>query len=157
MNETGQIERRKAPRLEERALVMAIATVFERITRLSDEDKADLFELVKEVQKVKTQEELDAIQTAMLEILEQAPVTATGLDLETPRPSKLQKWVDYVGKKIREKRNAADMTQEQLAQKSGLPQSHISRLEQGQHSPSRVTLEKIAKALGTPIGDPSAE
>jgi transcriptional regulator with XRE-family HTH domain len=39
----------------------------------------------------------------------------------------------------------------QLARRSGLRQSHISRLERGRHSPSCVTLEKIAQALGIPV------
>ena len=50
------------------------------------------------------------------------------------------------------------VTQEQLAAKAGLPQSHISRLEGAKHSPSRATLEKIAAALEVPLSclDPSA-
>lgn len=48
---------------------------------------------------------------------------------------------------IREAREAAGLTQAELSQQSGLPQSHISRLEQGKHSPTARTLEKIATAL----------
>jgi transcriptional regulator with XRE-family HTH domain len=59
---------------------------------------------------------------------------------------------------IKELQLKAGWTQEQLAAESGLPQSHISRLEAGKHSPSRATLEKIAKALGVDVAvfDPSA-
>jgi transcriptional regulator with XRE-family HTH domain len=45
----------------------------------------------------------------------------------------------------------AQLTQEQLAAKSGLPQSHISRIENAKHSPSLATLQKIAAALGVPV------
>jgi len=61
--------------------------------------------------------------------------------------------MDFVGKKIRERREAAGLTQEQLAEKSGLPQSHISRLENARHSPSRSTLDKIASALQISLAD----
>jgi hypothetical protein len=44
-------------------------------------------------------------------------------------------------------------------EKSGLPQSHISRLERARHRPSRATVEKIARALGRLVSDfdPSAD
>ncbi|MDM8008608.1 MAG: helix-turn-helix transcriptional regulator [Phycisphaerae bacterium] len=49
------------------------------------------------------------------------------------------------------------MVKKALASKSGLPQSHISRLEAGRHSPSHKTLEKLASALAVPVNrlDPS--
>ena len=40
-----------------------------------------------------------------------------------------------------------DLTQKELAEKSGVRQSNISRIEKGQALPSLVTLDKIAKAL----------
>ncbi|OHB75234.1 MAG: hypothetical protein A2W31_11590 [Planctomycetes bacterium RBG_16_64_10] len=57
----------------------------------------------------------------------------------------------FVSAKIRDCRKAAGLTQQQLEEKTGLPQSHISRLENGEHSPSHATLEKIAKALNMPV------
>lgn len=68
-------------------------------------------------------------------------------------PPGLQRWMDYVGKKIRNRREEAGLTQGQLAEKSGLPQSHISRLENSVHSPSRSTLEKIANALQISVAE----
>lgn len=53
----------------------------------------------------------------------------------------------FIGKQIREHRERLRMTQVTLAKKSGLPQSHISRLEKGMHCPTDLTIEKIAKAL----------
>jgi DNA-binding XRE family transcriptional regulator len=57
-----------------------------------------------------------------------------------------------VGEAIRNARDEAGMTQEMLAKNSGLPQSHISRLEAGIHAPTNKTIEKIAEALNI---DPS--
>ena len=53
-----------------------------------------------------------------------------------------------IGHEIRKRREAKRMTQERLAELSGLPQSHICRLEIGKHAPTRKTIEKIATALG---------
>jgi DNA-binding XRE family transcriptional regulator len=52
-----------------------------------------------------------------------------------------------IGKAIRKRREELKMTQEGLARKSGLPQSHISRLEAGKHAPTRQTIETVAEAL----------
>lgn len=41
-----------------------------------------------------------------------------------------------------------NITQQQLAEKTGIKQSNISRLESGQYNPSIGFLKKIAKGLG---------
>jgi DNA-binding XRE family transcriptional regulator len=137
------------------ALTMALAILVERIRRLSDEDREELWTLMKELPSEDGPEERNAIVKAMREILDQAPVKVTRLELNddaAPAPS-LQRWIDYVSKRIKELRVVAGLTQTELAERAGLPQSHISRLESGKHSPSRVTLEKIAGALGRPLKD----
>lgn len=48
---------------------------------------------------------------------------------------------------IRE-RNAQNLTQKQFANKVGIKQSNISRLESGNYNPSMDFLQKIAQALG---------
>jgi len=45
-------------------------------------------------------------------------------------------------------RNAKEITQNQLAIRSGVSQSNISKIENGSHRPSLATLKKIADALG---------
>ena len=45
-------------------------------------------------------------------------------------------------------RNAANLTQKQLAQRSGVSQSNISKIENGNYQPSLSTLKRIAGALG---------
>lgn len=144
-----------------RALTMALGILVERIQRLPKEDREDLYELMKELPRAETADEVNSIVTTMEEILDQKPIRLRRLELvdqDVRLGCGLQKWIAFVSEKIRALRKEADLTQEELAERSGLPQSHISRLENGQHSPSRATLEKIARALGVEVGvfDPSA-
>jgi DNA-binding XRE family transcriptional regulator len=150
-----------SPTLDHQALTMALAILVERIRGLPADDKHDLFALVKEIPNSDA-EELESIVITMREILEQAPSSIQrmrGATSQAPHAPGLKKWMDFVSQRIVEARTVAGLTQSELAEKSGLPQSHISRLECGKHSPSRVTLERIASALGIPVSnlDPSAE
>ncbi len=45
-------------------------------------------------------------------------------------------------------RKELNITQEELAERSGIKQSNISRLERGTYNPSLNSLKKIAKGLG---------
>ena len=58
-----------------------------------------------------------------------------------------QKLID-LGNYIREKRQCAGMSQERLAEKSGLSPNTVSRIEGGQMAMSMETFRKIVKALG---------
>ena len=49
---------------------------------------------------------------------------------------------------LREKQN---LTQVELAEKTGVPQAQISRIERGVVSPTSATLTKIAEALGADL------
>jgi DNA-binding XRE family transcriptional regulator len=130
---------------------LALAVIMERIQSLPKEDKDDLFELSKVWFTAEDDEERNSARFAMQEILDQQRSGFVPLAMiETPGDD-LKKWVEYVGAKIKEKRKVAGLSQQELERKSGLPQSHISRLENGQHSPSFATLEKIAQALGIPV------
>ena len=66
---------------------------------------------------------------------------------------KVQRRINWVGSTIKKRRRENGLTQKELADKSGLRQPQISRLEMGVHSPSFKTLNKIANALGITIGD----
>lgn len=48
-------------------------------------------------------------------------------------------------------RVAAKMTQKELSERSGINQSNISRIENGDISPNVSTLKKLAEALGTTL------
>lgn len=51
-------------------------------------------------------------------------------------------------KEIIRERNAQNLTQKQFADKIGIKQSNISRLESGNYNPSLDFLQKIARGLG---------
>lgn len=53
-----------------------------------------------------------------------------------------------VGRRIKEARDAAKLTQEQLAEKVNLSSSHMSVIERGVKAPRLETLVEIANALG---------
>ena len=59
--------------------------------------------------------------------------------------------IKSVGKRIQECRQNAGLTQEQLSEKSGISQKHISRIEQGYHDTHFTMIYKIAKVLNVPI------
>lgn len=158
--EKGRVLQQRQSNIVHEALTMALAILVERIQSLSKDDREDLYELMKDLPSAENEEELDSIVTTMREILDQEPVRLVPIDqFSEDKPGVgLQKWIDYVSGKLRELRKQKGLTQEQLAISTGLPQSHISRLESGKHSPSRITLEKIAKALDVDVSlfDPSA-
>lgn len=137
----------------------AYLVIMERMRSLSKDDQRDLFELSCEHVVAESAEIQADIKRTMGEILRQIPLRVRELPLaEAPGP-KLQKWIDDIGVKIRKARKEAKLTQPQLAEASGVPQSYISRVENGKLSPSHVAVEKLAKALGKPTGffDPSAD
>ena len=141
------------------ALTMALSIVIERIQRLPQSDQDDLFDLVRILPNADPEEVENCLLT-IREILEQNPSRVHGMDAPSDAkqfPSGLKKWISFVSRRIASERRAAGLTQAQLAQKAGLPQSHVSRLESGKHSPSRATIEKIARALRKPVSafDPS--
>ena len=51
--------------------------------------------------------------------------------------------------RVREVRTRAQLTQQQLADRMGVPLSTILRLENGTASPSLATLRRVARATGT--------
>ncbi len=55
------------------------------------------------------------------------------------------------GNALAEARSARGLTQSQLAEKSGIDQSDISKIERGQANPSVSTLQRLAEALGCKI------
>lgn len=69
--------------------------------------------------------------------------------LETPEPI----FEEYdIGQEIREllisTRTELELTQGQLAQKAGLHQSRVSKIESGAASPNIATIRKLADAMG---------
>lgn len=52
-----------------------------------------------------------------------------------------------LGKNLRAARKRLELTQEEVAHRSGLEPAEISRIEGGKRDPRVSTLEKLAKAL----------
>jgi len=53
-----------------------------------------------------------------------------------------------IGREVRRQREASALTQRQLADRAGMTQSVITRLEAGGTEPTLATLDRVAKALG---------
>lgn len=54
------------------------------------------------------------------------------------------------GERVRRRRTALGMTQEQLAAKVGMNRPDLSDIENGKHSPTLKTIERLAAALDVP-------
>lgn len=57
-----------------------------------------------------------------------------------------------LGENLRAVRTEKELTQEQVAERSGVQAGEISRIERGQRDPQVSTLLKLAKALKVPPG-----
>lgn len=55
-----------------------------------------------------------------------------------------------IGQRIQEYRKQKNLTQEQLAETTGISQKHLSRIEQGYHNPRFDLIIEIANALNVP-------
>ncbi len=136
----------------ERAFALAVAVMQEQVRGLPTEDRADLMEVIPFLFDDDA-EEVAAAHKAVSDILHQRKATVLN-ELAIALPdANLEGWLTYISKRISSCRKTAGLTQTQLAEKAGLPQSHISRLEQGLHSPTNKTLQKIADSLGISLAD----
>ena len=138
-----------APRAE-RDVSAALSIVLDRVDHLSSADRGHYYRLLEARHEATEKVELDAIDRVLREILEQAPVCAVPL---APEPGPRTVLAQAVGDEVRSRREAAGLTQSKLAELTGIPQSHISRLENAEHSAHRYTLEKIAAALGVTVSE----
>ena len=58
-----------------------------------------------------------------------------------------------IGNNVRKYREAINISQEELAYRSGLNRTHIGMIERAEKNITILTLEKIAKALDKSISD----
>ena len=56
-----------------------------------------------------------------------------------------------IGEKIKDLRNQNGLTQQELADITGIQPPNLARIESGKHIPTLVVLEKYASALGKHI------
>lgn len=61
--------------------------------------------------------------------------------------SERQNTRERIGKRISTLRKIQGLTQEELAMRTGLQRTHISRIENGKYAVTLETLQTIAKAL----------
>lgn len=57
------------------------------------------------------------------------------------------------GKVVRERRTSLDLSQEELAFRSGLHRTYTADIERGARNPSMNSLLKLADGLGVPLSD----
>lgn len=57
------------------------------------------------------------------------------------------------GKKVRERRVALRLSQEELAERAGVHRTYIGMIERAEKNITLENIEKIAKALETPLGE----
>ncbi len=62
--------------------------------------------------------------------------------------SKRDPVLSALGLNVRKRRDARELTQEKLAEKSGLDPTYISDIERGQRNPGIKNVARLAKALG---------
>jgi hypothetical protein len=126
--------------------------------KLPVEKKARVNTLIDLLEKSEDNDEQAEIALAIAEIIIPEDIfgdssAASIVDLEAGVTDQTRDRVDnykrHIGDEIRRRREAKGLTQAQLSERCGLPQSHICRLELGQHAPTRATIERIAKALET--------
>lgn len=65
----------------------------------------------------------------------------------------LMRLTKVLTERLRSRRRAMGLTQEQLAERAGLSTNYIARLEIGSSVPSLSTLTRLSKALRIPIQD----
>jgi len=143
------------PAAEERKRVQQVVLAYRRLPQTKKKRVDELFDLLENSEDPNDQQE---IALAVAEILVPNLVGMSGCagtvaDLEEGVTEETKQKVDnyrkHVGAAIRKRRGELDMTQEELAARAGIPQSHISRLEDGKHAPTARTIERLAKALDT--------
>jgi transcriptional regulator with XRE-family HTH domain len=61
--------------------------------------------------------------------------------------------LNKIGKRIRDLRKHQGLTQEQLAEKSGLSYKYLGEIERGEKNSGILNLFRIAEGLSLPIGD----
>lgn len=73
--------------------------------------------------------------------------------MELTQPSKDDQPVGDLGTNLRAARKRLGLTQEQVAERSGVHATEVSRIEAGKRDPQVSTLRKLAKAVESSPGD----
>lgn len=79
------------------------------------------------------------------------PVDRFGLLADTTSGANRDDLEKYIGAELRRHRRRANLTLASLARRAGVSQGMLSKIENGQTSPSLSTLGALAEALGVPL------
>lgn len=137
----------------EAALIELQRQLEKRLRKLPKDAVSDLHDLCELLQQEEDESERAEIVKTMREIIFpeslKYEVSDESISVELAARERLDNYRRMVGQKIRKKREEMKWTQQELAARAGIPQSHVSRLECGKHAPTFVTMERIAAALNT--------
>ena len=61
--------------------------------------------------------------------------------------------IQKFGQKVRKLRKQKDLTQEKLAELTGIDYSYLNLIENGKRNPSLKVIAKLARVLGVPLDD----
>jgi DNA-binding transcriptional regulator YiaG len=125
----------------------------ERLSKLPKDQRRDLHKLCELLVAEEDEREQYEIARTLTEIIFPESIKNLLNDESIKEMAEARRRLDEyrkrVGHEIRRRRESMKMTQTELAERAGIPQSHVSRLERGKHAPTYVTLERVAKALET--------
>ena len=145
---------------EVRPVMLAFSVLIPHLATLPSEDRQEVLRLLNLWSVEEDAADREDLVTAMEEILSQRPVQLRPMNssVEAPRSPRLRSMTAKIGRGIKRLREKRGWSQTQLAERAGLTQSHVSRLENGEHSPTHLTLSKLAEALEVALEslDPSA-
>jgi DNA-binding XRE family transcriptional regulator len=124
-----------------------------RLSKLPSEAIHDLLQLFAMAEQEEDEDTRGGIAATIREIIWpeslKVEISQDSLAQERVARARVDEYRRRVGMQIKKRRNELRLTQEELAERTGLPQSHICRLEVGQHAPTFTTMEKLAEGLET--------
>lgn len=125
--------------------------LFKRLHQLDQKDQTAVAELVQLLIVAEADDERAEIWEALWEIILPEAVFREIAEeaVQEDARARVDAYRQKVGEQIRQRRESLGMTQEELADRAGIPQSHVSRLECGRHAPTHLTMQRVAAALDT--------
>jgi ribosome-binding protein aMBF1 (putative translation factor) len=125
--------------------------LLDRILTLRPAQQRKILQLIKLHQEAASPRESEEIGEVLAEILfrdsQDMAATPIGDEPSANAGETLRKHRMYVATQIKKRRRQLKMSQQDLAARAGIPQSHVCRLETGKHAPTYLTIEKLANAL----------
>ncbi len=64
-----------------------------------------------------------------------------------------QQFARHIGKRLRQVRKKAGLSQEQLSEQAGYYRTYVGHIENGKHSPSVHSLWRFANVMDVDLGD----